>query len=553
MFVRIKTTPNSPRKSVQIVTSVRKGTRVIQKIVRHVGVAHDDMELKQLKSLAEAIRIKLEAGDQQLIFSPEQVAEETLRAKERASTELELDYKVNLKNLREEQRVISGIHDVYGTLFDELGYQSILKGKRNKVSREIFKQIVLARIANPVSKKASVDMLAANFGISLNLDHVYQMMDKLDDEAIDNLNKLSYLNTKKLFSEKIDLVFFDCTTLYFESFEEDELRRNGYSKDLKFNQPQVVMSLMVTKEGLPIGYEIFEGSTYEGHTLIPQIKEFKKKYQIDKVVFVADAGMMNTANLEALDSENLEYIVGCRLKSLPQSLQDKVTDPKSYSTITDNLKIGTFEHNSRKIVVSYSETRARKDSYDREKCIERLKKKLEKHKNPKAYLSNFGNKKYLEVSKDIKITLNAEKIASDAKWDGLHGVITNAQDLPSQEILAQYNNLWQVEAAFRITKHDLKVRPIYHWSPRRVIAHLAISFTAFSLVKYLEYRVKLQYIKLSPEKIKQILLSVQTSILFDSTKKIRYGLPSATSKGALKIYNIFDLSRSLTPFIIKIM
>jgi len=144
-------------------------------------------------------------------------------------------------------------------------------------------------------------------------------------------------------------------------------------------------------------------------------------------------------------------------------------------------------------------------------------------------------------------------VNNDSRWDGLHGVITNAKDITDKEVMAQYNNLWNVENAFRITKHDLKVRPVFHWKPERVKAHFAISFTAYALVKYLEYRVKLQYKKLSCEKIRQTLIKAQTSVLFDKFKKIRYGLPSRISQDARKIYKLIRRDWRLTPYIIKKM
>lgn len=394
MFVRVKTTPNSPRKSVQIVESVRKGNKVSQKIVRYVGIAMDDEELEKLKLLAESIKIKLEADNQQLLFPPEELAKmkkDSERLKEEITDE---DYKVDIRNLTEEKRVINGIQDVYGTLFDELGFNRVIKNPaRNKSSVEIFKDIVLARIANPLSKKASVDMLEADFGVTINLDRVYQMMDKLDDKAIEKINDIAYQNTLNLFQNKVDVIFFDCTTIYFEAFEEDELRENGYSKDLKFNQPQVLLALMVTTEGLPLGYQLFEGSKYEGHTLIPMLTELKKKYNLNKVVFVADAGMMNESNLLELENRNslnefeenkIEYIVGARIKNIPIKLKEQVLNLENYTEFNDNetgYKIGTFEHNNRKLVVSYSPKRARKDALERQKSIERLEKKLLKQKN----------------------------------------------------------------------------------------------------------------------------------------------------------------------------
>jgi len=555
MFVRVKNTPNSPRKSVQIVESIRKGTTISQKIVKHIGIATDDIELEQLKQLAESIKITLEAGDQMILFSPEELAKMKNKV---VDSETDNDYQVNLKDVVEEQRVVSGIHDVYGAFFDQLGFDKIIKNPaRHLATVNMFRDIVLARIANPMSKRSSVLMLEENFGISLNLNSVYQMMDKLDDRAIDKLNELAYRQTASLFQEKIDVIFFDCTTLYFETFSEDSLRKNGYSKDLKFNQPQVLLALMVTQEGLPIGYQAFEGDTYEGHTLIPAIRQLREKYQIDKVVFVADAGMMNKDNLAMLDGEEtpFEYIVGSRLKSLPKHLKQAVLDKNNYQVVAnqegDDYRIGKFDYNGRQLIVSYSGKRARKDAFDRDKAINKLKQKLAKHKNPKDYLTLYGNRKYLEINGNSKIELNSKKIEQVALWDGLHGVVSNSTRLTSPEILKQYNHLWEVERAFRVSKHDLKIRPVFHWKASRVKAHLAISFAAYTLVKHLEYRVKLQYHKMSPEQIRKNLIQVQTSIIFDKKKKIRYGLPSRISLDARKIYKICNLEYRLTPYIIK--
>ena len=557
MFVRVKSTPNSPRKSVQIVHSIRRGNKVTQKIIRYVGIAMDDQELEQLKLLAESIRIKLQEEGQELLFSPEELEKLNTHQKHKRITESDEDYKVNLKDLKEEARVVRGIHDVYGGLFDELGYDHVIKyPSRHKATVRMFRDIVLGRIANPQSKRSTVSMLEEDFGITLDLDRVYTMMDSLDDEAIERLNDITYKNTAGLFNEKIDVIFFDCTTIYFETFEEDSLRRNGYSKDLKFNQPQVLLAMMVTKEGLPVGYQVFEGDVYEGHTVISALKEIKQKRRLGKVIFVADAGMFNKENLQELDEleeQKFEYIVGARLKNMSKMMQEKILDEKNYGKISDGFRVGEFEYKGKKIIVSYRQKRADKDAHDRDKAIKKLKKKLEKQKNAKAYLSNYGNKKYLKIEGESSIELDEEKIKNAAKWDGLKGVVSNAEDITNPEILEQYNNLWNVENAFRITKHDLKVRPVFHWKPRRVRAHLAISFAAYALVKHLEYRVKLQYKKLSPQVIRETLLRVQTSILYDTFKKIRYGLPSRISKYAQKIYQLLKITHRLTPYIIKKM
>lgn len=545
MFIRVKTSNKGATKYVQIVQSIRKGERVTQKIVRHIGVAYDKDELKKLKLLAESIRIKLEAGGQQFLFKPEEI----VNLKRSKETCTDSDYQVNLKDLIEEQRLISGIHEAYGRLFYDLGYEKVIKNPaRHQMAVRIFKDIVLARIANPVSKRASVDMLEEDFGITIDLDKVYRMMDRLDDQAIDRLKKITYQNTLNLFGGKIDVIFYDATTIYFESFSPDELKNCGFSKDGKSNQPQILLTLMVTTEGLPIDYQIFPGDTYEGHTLIPALKEIRKKYDIRRVVLVADSGMLSSVNTHELEESNFEYIVGARLRNMNNKLKDEILNPKNYQEITPGYQIASFSYNNKRLMVSYSTKRALKDRSDRAKKIEKLKKKLQRNSNPKSYLLNSGYRKYLKVKGNL--SLNEEEILADSKWDGLHGVITNAH-LKSKEILEKYNDLWNIEASFRVTKHDLAVRPVFHWKPRRIKAHMAICFTAYSLVKHLQYRVKLQHKNLSIEKIRQTLIRVQTSILFDKEKRIRYGLPSRMSKEAKKIYKIFNIKRSMTPYIIE--
>jgi len=580
MFIRIKTKtskkePNLFRKSVQIVESFRQDGKVKQKIVKHVGVAHDEKQLLALKELAISIQIAIENDGDLSLFSPDDLTKDILVPKKDTTTNREIeysdeDYNVDIRSLEEQSRIITGIHDIYGGLFDELHLERIFDKKTSSSTIDAFKNIVLSRIAKPDSKASSVDMLEENFGIKLDLSKVYRMMDALDDNAIEKLNTLSYNITKKLFNDKIDVIYFDATTLYFESFSEDEgedsIRKNGYSKDLKFNQPQVVLALMVTKEGLPIGYEAFSGDTFDGHTLIPSLKILRDKYNIDKVVYVADSGMFNKNNLEGLEKleeYDFNYIVGARIKNLSKDIQGKILKKDDYISLNNDIEVKNITlNNGRKLVVTYSAKRAKKDKADREKGIEKLRAKLKGNRSVKSHLSNQGYKKYLQLehnsdankSCDIAITLNEDKIALDALWDGLKGLIVNeSSTLSNDEILTQYNNLWQVEESFRITKHDLKIRPIYHWKPSRVRAHLAISYAAFMLTRYLEHRVAVQYKKLSPKRIKNLLLSVQISILISKDKNIKYAIPSNTKVDVKRIYNLMEKGLKTTPYILEKM
>ena len=577
MFIRVKSTPNSPRKSVQIVHSQRVGSKVKQKIIKHVGVAFDDNELQELKSLAVSLKAELEAKNQLPLYSPQEIEDMASRVVEKKNKELvntkdainREDYAVNLLDMLEEDRVIKGIHDIYGKLYDEINLKSIIpNASRHVAISKALKEIVLARVANPDSKSGSVDMLSSKFGVNLNLKTVYRMMDIIDDKQIKKLNKLILTKTKSLLDDKIDVIYFDATTLYFESFSEDidnpddtdeAIRKNGYSKDGKFNRPQVVLALLVTKQGLPVGYKAFSGDTFDGHTIIPSLKEIEDEFKVDKIVYVADAGMFNKTNLEEFDkNKNMTYIVGAKIKTMSKVYKQQILKTDDFKEINDDTKVKTLDYNGKKLLISYSKKRAKKDKHDREKAITKLKKRLENSKSVKSQLSNNGCKKYLQLqssdknsSCDLSITLNEDKILEDEAWDGLKGIITNNKTLSNEELIHQYSNLWQVEESFRITKHDLKIRPIYHWKPSRVKAHLAISFMAYTLVRYLEYRVRLQYKKLSPEKIRQILLSVQTSILYDTATDKKFAMPSKVSDDAKKIYKLMGVPITTKPSILK--
>ena len=406
MFIRVKITPNSPRKSVQIVESFRVDNNVKQKIVKHIGVALDDYELNELKLLALAIKTKLELENTLPLYTPEEIEKQIEKSKENIKRDIysDDDYVVNIKDLVEEDRVITGIHDIYGKMFDELDLKNIfVNPARNKSSVEYFRNIVLARIAKPDSKSRSVHMLEENFGVSLDLDSVYKMMDKIDDKSIEKLNSIAYSETKKLFDDKIDVIYFDATTIYFESFTEDigddAIRKNGYSKDLKFNQPQVVLALMVTKEGLPIGYELFSGDTFDGHTLIPSLKILRDKYNVDNVVYVADSGMFNNDNLkelEMLEEYNFNYIVGARIKNMQKNIKEQILNKNNYKELNSEISIANITlDNGRKLVVTYSLKRARKDKADREKAIKKW------NRNWKLRIIEEFNPEWKDLYEDI--------------------------------------------------------------------------------------------------------------------------------------------------------
>lgn len=556
MFVRIKRTPNSSKTAVQLVENVREGGKVKQKIIRHFGYAENEEELKALKKLALHYKLELELNEQPSVYSKEvllDIIDQGIEYKEKIEKERE-EIIVNLTNLREEKRLSVGIHRAYGLIYKDIGYEGVLDyPKRRKRSEEMLFNMVMARISKPASKRSSVDMIEQEYGIRYNLNSIYRMMDYINDSAIKRIKDKSYKYIKGIFSEDINVIFYDCTTLYFESFQEDELKQKGYSKDQKHNQSQVLLAVMVTEYGLPIGYEVFEGSCFEGHTLKDALDLLRNRYKIKRVVFVADSAILSRENMEYLRENNQDFIVGARIRNVKKEIKEKILDKSRYQPID---LIGEREllyqeiglDDGMKMIVTYSSVRAEKDRYEREKSIESLQKRLEKSNTILGVLSNYGYKKFIEVEGENKLKINEEKIKEEEKWDGLHGIITNIKDRNIKDILSVYHDLWQVEETFRITKHDLEIRPIFHWTPRRIRAHIAICFMALVCIRVMEYRVRLQYKKMSPMAIKKSLLSVEVSILKDIKTKKRYVLPSQITQDAKKIFQILGIKYSETPY-----
>lgn len=551
MFVREKHQVNG-KVTILIVENVRESGKVHQKILRRVATVLPH-EVAQFRESAEYIKAKMEIEREPNLFPAPTLAQMVISSRKRSESD-DSPLPVNMRNLREEARIVSGIHEIYGSLYDEIGFSRVFK--QCPVSRSILKDTVMARLAKPCSKRSSCELLERDFGITIALEKIYRMMDTLTPERINRLQDITWSHTRELLTDEIKVMFYDCTTLYFESFTEDELRSFGYSKDHKFNQGQVLLALMVTREGLPVGYdEVFPGNMYEGDTFRYAIEKIKTRYRVKRVVIVADSGLLSKPNIELLEKEKLEFILGARLKSLSDKWQEKILDNTDYQKIEKEcevLRITTHAYTkNRRLIITHSSKRSEKDRKDREKAIDKLRQKLEKSKRPESLISNYGYKKYLTVDGEVKVRVNEEKLERESLWDGLHGVFTNikTEEMDAEEILTQYHGLWQVEESFRITKHDLKVRPVFHWSEKRIRSHIAICFVAFSLIRFLQYRLRKHTDEgFSAEKIREELFRIQESIVRNTADNNKYVIPSKTSQDALRIYQAMNRKRNVIPF-----
>lgn len=554
MYLRVKTTPNSPRKSIQIVEAVRAKDKVKQKIVHHVGIALDEREEKKLKDYGQELIAKIKAqreqdSKQKSLFelSESDVLENSKnkklgRKKRKKIEDILSPSQVTLDDIVEEKRIVEGVHDIAGKMFDEM-YQSLFKGKR---TYHLLRDVVLSRLVYPASKRRTQQKLEKHFDKKHSLEMIYWMMDQVFPK-INQIKQMTFEKTKKLFPEKVDLILFDVTTLYFESVEVDELRNYGYSKDHRFNTTQVVLALATNQDGLPVGYELFEGNKAEVSTLAAAIESWKKFFAIDSVCFVGDRAMFCKKNVALLESLNYHYIIAAKLKLLPDELKNNILNEDCYRpTILNNefAWVGEFNYEGQRLISSYKSRRAMKDLKDRERVLEKVKKTIGTKSNPKKLITNAGVKKFVAVNDDAIVVLDEDKIAQAAAWDGLHGIITNIKDDSPTSLIARYAKLWVIEESFRVNKHTLEMRPIFHWAPPRIHAHIAICYMTFSVLRHLQYRVNLTQ-KISIDNILDELMNVQASIYIHKRTKDRYRVPGSYSNDARKIYKAFELERSL--------
>lgn len=400
-----------------------------------------------------------------------------------------------------------GIDLVLGKIFDEIGF--------DKIQDELFRDLVLYRLVYPKSKLKTTEYLYRYAGKNYSQDDVYRYLDKLYNTQKEHVQQISFNHTKTVLGNEISVVFYDVTTIYFEVDDEDDLRKTGFSKEGKHQNPQIVLGLLVSKGGYPLAYEIFEGNKFEGQTMLPVVEGFKDKYKLEKLVIVADSGLLSNQNTEELQTKGYEFILGARIKNESQPIKNKIL---SLSLKNGESKI--INKVDLKLIITYSDSRAKKDKHNRERGLAKLEKRIKSGKLTKTNINNRGYNKYLKLDGEINITIDQEKFKADAKWDGLKGYITNSK-LKKDEILENYAHLWQIEKAFRIAKTDLKIRPIYHRKQKRIEAHICLNFVAYKVYKELERQLKQMKSDLSAEKVIEILQSIyQIEILTPNTKQI---------------------------------
>jgi transposase len=532
MYVRLKTSKKAKYPTLQIVRGVRVGNKVRQETVAHLGVVKGEKDLQKLQQLAENLLLRLEKEG------------------------LVIDQKIRIRQMMHKMTVYDGFGLVVDKLMKLTGFSEVIarvQGKRKFDLEEIIKLIIVQRLDLPSSKLRTYERQGEHGFSGVDLQNIYRAMDAI--EPLSKAFQRKAFDTVRAFSPgPVDCFFFDVTTLYFESVEQDELREFGFSKDQKYHCVQIVLALVVDSEGNPLAYEVFKGNLAETKTLIPVFENLKKEFSIENVTVVCDRGLASKPNVEALQSSGFHFVIASKLRSMSKNL--KLNDRSLCEPLPNQMHFPEEErvlfrtlphpqYADTLLIVTYSSSRAAKDKEDRERLLEKLREKLDNSSNEasvKKVISNGGYKKYTTVKRGSSLELNQKVIDEDASWDGLHGIaVSNSAGLTVEQALCRYKELWHVEEAFRVAKCTLKTRPIFHWKPHRIKSHVLLCFLTLFIERFLEFRLRQSGISQTPDRIRHALSGVHTTVFEEKDTNRQGKMESILPADAEKIFKLLEI------------
>lgn len=342
----------------------------------------------------------------------------------------------------------------------------------------LIKDLIIARLFHPASKLKLQGALYESFGRFYGKRTMYRHIKEALEKGIrEKFQKALVEFTRSALNDSLHLVFYDVTTLYFESQVKTTLKDFGFSKDHRPQDTQIVVGLVVTRVGFPLYFDVFSGKTFEGHTFLPVIEEIIQLLDTKDLVVVADAAMISKVNINKLDSKNIGFIVGARMANLPNDLIDSITGKLKHQ----DGQITTVTYQGMRLICQYSEKRAARDKSNR---LKQLNKAQQVVTNPSRLTNHY---RFIKQENN-RLSLNTDLITKAEKLVGIKGYITNTK-LADDLIIERYHDLWRIENSFRITKSDLEARPIFHRLDETIKAHLVIVFAGLAISKYLEINV----------------------------------------------------------------
>lgn len=360
------------------------------------------------------------------------------------------------------------LYDLLSRAYDAVGFCGCSDG--------LIKDLILARVYAPASKRETAEILSDVFAKPYALKTIYRHLRRAVGSGLrDCLQRALIQTARTKFTDALHLVFYDVTTLAFASTVKTTLKNFGYSKDHRREDTQVVVGLVVTKTGFPLYFDVFSGNTFEGNTFVTVVESIRRLLGSPDLVVVADAGMLSRANMDALDGKGIGFVVGARLATLPIAILVK----SSAALAGCDGATTEMTRQGYRLLMDYTSSRAAKDRHDRDGQMERAKKALER---PSTVTRRY---RFLKPTATNGYELNTALVDKATLLEGMRGYLTNTK-LDGKTIIDRYHDLWRVEYAFRLTKSDLEARPIFHRLDETIKAHLTIVFAALAVSRYLE-------------------------------------------------------------------
>ena len=438
---------------------------------------------------------------------------------------------INIFNLSKEIDIadtyILGPLLVLEKMLENLGINTALQSVLLQHKRLLFdfEKIVFtqlcSRFIKPVSKLSLYDNWVSRMYPELvdhqvDLQHIYRSLDMLADHK-EEIEKSLYQWKKDLFTINVDVVLYDLTTLRFESTREDigELRKFGYSKEMRTDCTQVVLGLLTDTDGIPLCFEVHPGNTFEGETLQDIVEKMRGKFSIRRFIFIADRGLFSFENLDHIRADDGEFIVGLKMGSMTKQRQEDYYDLSKFTWINEELAFYETVLNEDRCIITWSKSRHERDVKAREDILEKIRLKLAAGKKlAKKFITNRNYKKYLKTQGKDHCELNHVAIAEEAKKDGFFGIITNVASMTASDIVTQYKQLWKIEDAFGEIKGTLKTRPMFHWTDKRIIGHLVLCFLTYLCEAHLTKSLRKSHEQLDKKSItKNIIKSRELTVV----------------------------------------
>src|SRR3989344_114278 len=450
--MRIRIVPLKSGKHTAQVVSKRLGKLTVHK---HLGTFATKEEKQNLLEKAKEY-IKSQTGQEELFAPPEYL---------------------QLKNVIITQSQPLFLYHLLCRIYKHLGF--------DRCGDSLIRDLIVARIYQPSSKRETREVLSDLFGINYSLITIYRHLKKAVDKKLKDQFQTALIDFAKTgLNDSLRLVFYDVTTLAFDSQIKAGLKDFGFSKDHRFTDVQIIVGLVVNRDGFPLYFDVFNGKTFEGNTFPSVVEKIKDLLKNPDLVVIADAAMISRINIEELDKRNIGFIVGARLNNLPVKLQGQISE----SILGQDLKTTTVNYLNHRLICQYLSKRAAKDRSDREKQIAKAEGVIS---SPSKIARRF---RFVQTVNG-KYAVNKTLIEKAKRLEGIKGYLTNT-NLDGSTVIDRYHDLWKIEKAFRLTKTDLEARPVFLRLDETITCHLIIVFAGLAICRYLEIKTNMSIQKI---------------------------------------------------------